>query len=96
VLSLDSRLCKNINILFTSAAKADKVNETFSKWVKDESLGNMLIGELWIKDISQPYFALDYWLKNPSDKMVLEKSELNRYCAYANNGTAVVVIAQSK
>ena len=103
-LETDPRLCDNLVERYLAIKEPGSGHKGFEEWLKSEGIKQDendnryygLIGEMYVKDISTPENAIAWWLGSPGHKSTLERPELNKGCAYANDGTGVVIMAQSK
>lgn len=104
-LEMDPRLCDNLVERYLAIKEPNSGHKGFEEWVKSEGIMKnensdddyyQLIGEMYVKDISTPSNAINWWLGSPGHKSTLEMIEFNKGCAYASDGTGVVIMAQSK
>ena len=51
---------------------------------------------MYVKDVSTPTNAINWWLGSPGHKSTLEMKEMKYGCAYASEGTGVVIMAAAK
>lgn len=101
-LILDPVLCDNLVERYLAIKKPDSGHKGFEEWLKSEGIKTssednsryLTIGELYIKDTSTPSNAIDFWISSPGHKSTLELPELTNGCAYANDGTGVVIMAE--
>lgn len=72
-------------------------HEGFNEWeaniINREQFG--VVGEMYVTGISTPDNAIAFWQGSQGHKIMLEMEELEWGCAYANDGTGVVIMASS-
>lgn len=97
-LELDPILCNNIVERYLDIETPDNGHKGFEEWQIDVRVGTNSkygrIGEMYVKDISTPQNAINWWLGSPGHKSTLEMKEMIYGCAYANDGTGVVIMAE--
>lgn len=101
-LILDPVLCDNLVERYLAISKPDSGHKGFEEWLKSEKIKTssednskyFTIGELYVKGISTPSNAINFWINSPGHKSTLELPELTSGCAYANDGTGVVIMAE--
>jgi hypothetical protein len=102
-LQIDENLCDNLVERWLAIREPNNGHKGFEEWLETEGIAEGgilanydLVGELYVKDISTPENAINWWLGSPGHKSTLEKEELNVGCAYASDGTGVVVVGATK
>ena len=98
-LQLDINLCDNLVDRWKSIRDGD-AHRGFEDWAAKEGLveGGVaknfkLLGEMYVTETT-PNNAIAWWVGSPGHKLTLEKPELNVGCAYANDGTGVIIVAE--
>lgn len=98
-LQLDINLCDNLVDRWKSIREND-AHRSFEDWASKEGLveGGVaknfkLLGEMYVT-ATNPDNAIAWWVGSPGHKLTLEKPELNVGCAYASDGTGVVIVAE--
>jgi len=102
-LQLDQKLCDNLVERYLAIKNPNNGHKGFEEWVISEGIKTgpddnskyNLIGEMYMKDVSTPQNAINWWLGSPGHKNTLEMDVFDRGCAYANDGTGVVILAES-
>ena len=102
-LKLDPVLCDNLVERYLAIKEPNNGHKGFEEWIISEGIKKDnndnsrygLIGEMYIKDISTPSNAINFWLGSPGHRSTLELASFNSGCAYANDGTGVVIMAES-
>lgn len=70
----------------------------FERWIeknKESFAGIAPIAELYMKNTTSPQAAIDWWNGSPSHRLVL-LGDFNVGCAYADKGTAVVMVGKKQ
>jgi len=100
-LQLDINLCDNLVDRWIAIREND-AHRKFEDWATKEGLveGGVaknfnLLGEMYVT-ATTPDNAIAWWVGSPGHKLTLEKPELNVGCAYASDGTGVVIVAEKK
>lgn len=96
-LELDSVLCDNLVERWEAIKNPGNAHKGYEEWLKAEGISDNpkygVIGEMYVKDISTPENAIAWWVGSPGHKSTLEMKDLVYGCAYANDGTGVVIVA---
>ncbi len=96
-LELDPLLCDNLVERYWSIREPGNAHKGFEEWMTSEGINQnpkyALIGEIYVNGISTPSNAINFWLGSPGHKSTLEMKEMIYGCAYANDGTGVVIMA---
>lgn len=96
-LEMDARLCDNLVERWEAIRNPGNAHKGFEEWVQAEGIADEpkygQIGEMYVVDISTPQNAIAFWTGSPGHKSTLEMAELRYGCAYANDGTGVVILA---
>ena len=99
-LELDPILCDNLVERYLSIKEPNTGHAGFEEWAINEGIRANpkygLLGEMYVKDISTPENAINWWLGSPGHKSTLEMEEMVYGCSYANDGTGVVIMASKK
>jgi len=101
-LELDPVLCDNIVERYLAVKNPNSGHKGFKEWLKEEGIMASdddnskynLVGELYVNGVSTPSNAINWWLGSPGHKSTLELPSFNKGCAYANDGTGVVIMAE--
>lgn len=95
-IELDPSLCNNLVERWIGVRKQDNGHKGLETWLKKENiLGNPKyekIGELYVT-ATTPQNAIAFWESSPGHRTTLEMQEMKYGCAYANDGTGVVILA---
>lgn len=98
-LELDPILCDNLVERYLAIKEPNNGHKGFTEWLTDEGINKNpkygQIGELYIT-ASTPENAISWWMGSPGHKSTLEMSTLKYGCAYASEGTGVVVVAEER
>jgi hypothetical protein len=102
-LTIDPVLCDNLVERYLAIKEPNSGHKGFEDWLKSEGIKidvndnskYRLVGEMYIIDASTPSNAINWWINSPGHKSTLELPIFNKGCAYASNGTAVVIMAES-
>lgn len=90
---LGQGLCDNL-VERWRKAKEGKFHEGFEEWVKAEGLqtqyGYGLVGEILVT-ANSPKEAIEWWRNSPGHRDTLERPDWEEACAYASEGTSVMV-----
>jgi len=99
-LEIDSVLCDNLVERYLSIKEPNAGHKGYEEWIKNEGIDTNpkygVIGELYIKDTSTAQNAVAWWDESPGHKSTLMMKDMKYGCAYANEGTGVVIMATSK
>lgn len=99
-LELDPILCNNLVERYLDIKTPDNGHKGLEEWQNDVRINAKLkygiIGEMYIIDVSTPQNAITWWLGSPGHKSTLEMKEMVYGCAYASDGTGVVILAEKK
>ena len=99
-IKLDPTLCDNLVERYWAIKEPGNAHKKYEEWLKSEGISDNpkygVIGEMYVVDISTPNNAINFWLGSPGHKSTLEIKELAYGCAYANDGTGVVIMATPK
>lgn len=92
-LNLDMYICDNLVARYLKIKSGDVGHEGFEEWVKNEGIDKRFapISELYIKDSATTKDAIDFWNGSPGHRL----SALGDFtvgCAYANEGTGVLIL----
>lgn len=104
-LLLDGNLCDNLVERWLAVKEPNSGHKGFEEWAEGEGLTKDKVAvepykvgsgitELYIQNATQTYWAIDAWVGSPGHRLILEKPELNSGCAYAHEGTGVVIMAE--
>jgi uncharacterized protein YkwD len=97
-LELDPMICDNLVERYLAVKDPKSGHAGFKEWVAREEIkenGNYgLVGELYITTSQSPDTALEFWTGSPGHRLTLEMKEMTNGCAYANDGTGVVVMGE--
>ena len=97
-LELDPMICDNLVERYLAVKDPNSGHAGFKEWVEKEGIkenGNYgLVGELYITTSQSPDTALEFWASSPGHRLTLEMKEMTNGCAYADNGTGVVVLGE--
>jgi ribosomal protein L40E len=106
-LELDPALCDNLVERWQAIRNPGNAHKGFEEWVVSEGLGNEDgslkapydgghgIAELYASG-TQTYWLIDFWTGSPGHKSSLENPNFNVGCAYASDGTGVLIMAQKE
>ena len=98
-LELDPTLCDNLVERWIAIKEPNNGHKGYEEWLANEGIADDpkydLIGELYI-NASTPENAINWWLGSPGHKSTLEMDKMAYGCAYANDGTGVVIMATPK
>jgi len=99
-LQLDENLCDNLVERWLAIREPGNGHKGFEEWAETEGLveGGLaknykLLGELYANG-TQTYWLIDFWVGSPGHRTTLENPKLNVGCAYASDGTGVVIVAE--
>lgn len=98
----DERLCSNLNYLWTLIREPPKEENDLERWaasidlLEDGTLKDYdSLGDLYGSG-TQTYWLIDFWRSDEQHRKLLENPQFDVGCAYASEGTGVIVLAQSK
>ena len=99
-LALELDLCDNLVERYLAVKEPNTGHKGYEEWLANEGLvvdGKLipkygLIAELYVT-ASTPDNAINFWVGSPGHRLTLEKPEFNVGCAYALEGTGVVIVA---
>lgn len=106
-LELDPKLCDNLVERWQAIRNPGNAHKGFEEWVISEGFGNddgtlnppynggHGIAELYASG-TQTYWLIDFWTGSPGHKSSLENPNFNVGCAYASDGTGVLIMAQKE
>lgn len=106
-LELDPALCDNLVERWQAIRNPGNAHKGFEEWVVSEGLGNEDgtlkppydgghgIAELYASG-TQTYWLIDFWTGSPGHKSSLENENFNAGCAYASDGTGVLIMAEKE
>ena len=96
-LEIDPKLCDNLVERWLSVKEPSSGHKGFEEWLICEEIKDNprydLISEMYRKDVSTPENAIVWWLGSPGHKSTLEMKVMVYGCAYASDGTGVVIMA---
>lgn len=99
-LELDGMLCDNLVERYWAIKEPGNAHKGYEEWLKSEGISDNpkygVIGEIYVVDVSTPQNAIAWWTNSPGHRTTLEMSEMKYGCAYANDGTGVVIMATGK
>lgn len=97
-ITLDQNLCDNLVQRYLDLTNPDNTyagHVGFERWAKNEGLaGGWELAELYIKDAYTVKNAIEFWDSSPGHRLSLQGNYASG-CAYADKGTAVVVLGNS-
>ena len=104
-LVLDDNLCDNLVERWLAIKEPNNGHKGFEDWAEGEGLTKDKVAvepyktssgitEIYIQNATQTYWAIDAWVGSPGHRLKLEKPEFNSGCAYAHEGTGVVIMAE--
>lgn len=90
---LDPVICDNLVSRYLQITSADVGHQGFDEWAKQEGIDKKYTmgAELYIKDSATPADAVAWWDGSPGHRLSL-LGEYTNGCAYAMDGTGVVVV----
>ncbi|MCM8787529.1 MAG: CAP domain-containing protein [Candidatus Omnitrophica bacterium] len=98
-IELDVNLCDNL-VERWAGIKEGKRHEGFDEWLKKEKIDvnpkYFDIAELYIVDASTPQWAISWWQSSPGHRLILENKDMRYGCAYADDGTGVLILASPR
>jgi uncharacterized protein YkwD len=102
-LKSDPILCDNLVERYLAVKEPGNGHKGFEEWLKSEGIKisatdnskYIIIRELYVTGVSTPANAIRWWLGSPGHKSTLEMPVFDKGCSYANDGTGVVIMAQS-
>lgn len=98
-LELDPILCDNLVERWLAVKEPNSGHKGYAEWLKSEGIADNpkygLIGELYVT-ASTPENAIAWWVGSPGHKDTLERKDMVYGCAYASDGTGVVIMAAKK
>jgi hypothetical protein len=95
-IPLDIVICDNLVARYLKIKSGDVGHEGFEEWIKQEKIDQKYrqYAEIYIKDIFTIQEAINFWDGSPGHRLtMLEK--LDAGCAYANDGTGVVIFGRN-
>lgn len=97
-LELDPMICDNLVERYLAIKDPNHGHAGFKEWAEKEKIqenGNYgLIGELYITTSKSTDTALEFWKGSPGHRLTLEMKEMTNGCAYAHDGSGVVVMGE--
>lgn len=105
-VQLDSRLCDNLVERWAAVREPGNLHKGFDEWAVGEGLvkdGAVVapysprtgLSEIFILNATTVDWAIQGWLGSPGHKLALENPNVNVGCAYANQGTGIVLMAET-
>lgn len=93
-LVLDQYICDNLVARYLTISNSEG-HDGFEDWYKGQGMDKRfsLGAELYIKDTSTTADAIKFWDGSPGHRLSL-LGDFSVGCAYANNGTGVVVVGE--
>lgn len=92
----DPILCDNLVQRYLDLTNPDKQYEGhagFERWIKKEEITGYALAEIYTKNSGTTDAAIKFWEGSPGHRLAL-LGDYDRGCAYANNGTAVVILGK--
>lgn len=98
-LELDPVLCDNLVERWLAVKNPDSGHKGFEEWAIGEGIADNpkygQISELFIT-ASNPANAVNWWVESPGHRSTLEMPSMVYGCAYANDGTGVLIMAEKR
>lgn len=99
-LELDPILCDNLVERWLAVNNPDNGHKGFEEWIKGEGIQDNpkygMFGEMYMRDTASPADAIKWWIDSPGHRTTLEMVDMKYGCAYAHEGTGVVIMATAK
>lgn len=96
-LELDSGLCDNLVSRYLDIKEKGEGHKGFSEWLTEEGIKDNpkygAIGEMYVA-ATTPQNGIEWWKGSPGHRKTLEMPTMKYGCAYANEGLAVVIMAE--
>jgi uncharacterized protein YkwD len=100
ILKENSDLCNNLVERWLDVKNPENGHEGFLEWAENRKLlingypnkDFYYIGELYIVDAASTDKAIDWWASSPGHRIALENPDFDVMCAYAAEGTGVVIV----
>lgn len=106
-LEVDRVLCNNLVERWQAIRYPENTHKDFKEWLVSEELvnedgslkppydGGHGIAELRASGTTPPWL-IDFWTGDPKHRVLLEDPNFNVGCAYANDGTGILIMAQKE
>ena len=104
-LQMDGNLCDNLVERWLAVREPGNGHKGYEEWAEAEGLtkdgvavepykATSGISELYILNATTTDWALSAWIGSPGHKNTLENSDMNSGCAYAHDGTGILIMAE--
>lgn len=104
-LQLDENLCDNLVERWLAVREPGNGHKGYEEWAEGEGLTkdgvavepyktSTGIVELYILNATTTDWALSGWIGSPGHKSKLENAQINSGCAYAHDGTGILIMAE--
>jgi hypothetical protein len=99
-VTIDPILCDNLVERYLAIKEPNSGHNGFKEWMAAEGISEnpfyLAVAEMYVIDISTPENAIAFWLGSPGHRSTLERPGFNSGCAYANDGTGVIILAEKR